>query len=315
MSWVLLAIAGYGINAVVSLLDRFMVTAKKVPNPFMYAFYVCILSAGSILAFAADPLFELVGIPNLFPSWEGIGAPDFGTIALSLVVGATVFLGLYMMYESLRRKHASDVVPVITSVAAVTALATELSVGRVLADSMLIGVVLIVLGTLLISHFRFDRITRAFAVGSGIAFGLQTVLLSYLFERDFDGGFLWSRLSLALVALVAYGFVILPYRKVTKKPRIATRKEHARGIAWVIANKVLAGFGAILIFRAIEQGSPSVVQALSGFQFLALLVLGFAFGNKTPAEYGEEYTRDEIAQKVVAVLLITAGMAFLFIPL
>jgi uncharacterized membrane protein len=122
-------------------------------------------------------------------------------------------------------------------------------------------------------------------------------------------------LSLALVALVAYGFVILPYRKVTKKPRIATRKEHARGIAWVIANKVLAGFGAILIFRAIEQGSPSVVQALSGFQFLALLVLGFAFGNKTPAEYGEEYTRDEIAQKVVAVLLITAGMAFLFIPL
>lgn len=313
MSWILYAVIGYSINAVVSLMDRFLVAAKKVPNPFTYAMYVCLLSAGSLIAFALDPLAEKVGVPNLFPSWTDISWPSAEVIIISLIVGGTMFLALYLLYESLRRKYASDVIPVVTAVAAVTTLTTELSVGRSLSSTMLIGVVLIVLGTLLISHFRFDRVTRMYAVASGITFGFNTAAIAILLQNDFNNGFIWSRFGLVAVAVVAYVCVVIPFHRAIKKPR-PTAKAHAKGIVWVLVNKLLAGLAAIFIFRAIEQGSEAVVQSLSGFQFLVILLLGLLFGNKTPDEYGENYKPSEIPQKAISILFIVAGMVFLFLP-
>jgi uncharacterized membrane protein len=313
MSWIIFAVTGYAINAVVSLMDRFLVAAKKVPNPFMYAFYVCILSAGSLLAFLFDPIATFFGFPHIFPAWSGVSAPGFETIVISILSGLTMFLSLYLLYESLRRKYASDVIPVVTATAVVTTLVAELSVGRSLSSSMLVGVILIVLGTLLISHFRFDRVSRMFAVAAGITFGLQTISMGILLDADFDNGFIWSRVALVAVAILAYLFVILPFRKAARKPKVSA-SAHAKGVAWVVANKILAGFAAILIFRAIEGGSEAVVQALSGTQFLVILGIGLLIGNKTPEEYGESYSASEIPQKAISILFIIAGMVFIFLP-
>ena len=45
MTWLLLATAGQFLNAIVAILDKYIVTDEKVlPRPFVYAFYSCLIT-------------------------------------------------------------------------------------------------------------------------------------------------------------------------------------------------------------------------------------------------------------------------------
>jgi drug/metabolite transporter (DMT)-like permease len=314
MLWIAYAVAAQFINAIVSLVDKFLVTSRTVANPFVYALYVCGLSAFSIIAFALGHV-SLFGLESIFPHLGGVDwTPSFELIATSLASGITLFLALYFLFDVLRSNDASDVMPVVGALAAVTTLALETSMGTRFSSYALFGVGLIVIGTLLVSRFRFKPRARMISVLAGVTFGFHAVTLSALFDGgvSFDSAFLWSRVAIAAVALAAYLGVMLPYHKAsgTKKP---SKKQHAKGFAWVIANKALAGVAGILLLRAIQEGSVTIVQALGGLQYVFLFALGVAFGSRTPDSYGENDTRDALLHKGVATIFIALGFAFLFL--
>ena len=52
MSWILLATLGQFLNAVVAILDKYIVSDEKaLPRPFVYAFYSCLITGGWVLIY------------------------------------------------------------------------------------------------------------------------------------------------------------------------------------------------------------------------------------------------------------------------
>ncbi|MEL6805078.1 MAG: hypothetical protein AAFO91_15005, partial [Bacteroidota bacterium] len=52
MTWILLAAAAQLLNAVVAVIDKYLVTDEKaLPKPFVYAFYSCIVTGGWVLVY------------------------------------------------------------------------------------------------------------------------------------------------------------------------------------------------------------------------------------------------------------------------
>lgn len=310
MLWILYATAAQALSATVSIMDRFMVRTGKVANPFLYALYVSILSAFAITAFA---LGDIPGLRGIFPSVTGVDwTPSLSLLSVTVAAGFTFFIGIYFVYDALRTMRASDVMPVVGAVSAVTALGLEAMMGVRFGPFVLAGVALIVVGTLLISRMNFTTRLRYRIFAAGILFGFHAITLTMLFDvANFDTGFFWSRATLVILAASAYFFIYVPYHRVSKIERPKARA-HAKGFAWVLGNKSLSGVSSILILRALETGSATVVQALGGLQFVFLLIFGITLGSRYQLA-GEQHSRHELHLKTIAILLVSIGFGCLFI--
>lgn len=310
-SWLILATVAQLIAAFVALVDKRIVSDDKVlPRAFGYAFVTCLMSGASILVYA------LSGVPTPFPgvhfpSIANITAPTLTIVAFSFLAAYTFFGALVSMFSALRESDASDVVPVIGSV---TALATFL-LGYLFLDTHLTrnffaGIALLVVGTVLVSHFRFTWKTAALSVHAGIFFALHYVTFKGLLAiTTFDNAFFWSR-----IGFVFYALSLLLIPEYLEKIRVQGKRAGKRVGVLVIGNKVLAGISSILVLKATELGNPAVIQALGGLQFVFILVLGLLFGRSTPIAYGENshHLRD-VLHKAVFVSMIALGFFMLFV--
>lgn len=295
--------------AIVALFDKFIITAKKVEKPFVFAFYVSALTIFSLLYYVLDFLpFRIDGFD--FPSIANIGRPDAAMIAMSLVAGITFFQALVSLYSAFREADASDVVPVVGSISAIaTFLLSYLILGHVLSTSFLAGFVLLVAGTFLISRFRLKKDVVLMCTHAGVMFAFNATMMKSMFlVSSFDHAFFWSRMGTIAVVLT---LLLIPryFKKITAN----TKKSGAEGGIWVISKTAIAGLSAILTLKAIEYGSVALVQALGGLQFVFLAVISFTLGNLTPRELGENNSFKDIVQKAFAILLILFGFFYLFV--
>lgn len=308
--WILLAIAAQFLNAIVSLVDKYIVTHRQIlPQPFVYAFYICILSGGAIIlyAFSAIPI-PLDGVS--FPSLRNVRFPTLEVVGLSMLAAYTFFYALVSMFKALQQADASDAVPVVGAITAIGSYGLGyLFLGTTLSPNFLLGVVLLAVGTALVSHFRFSWVGALSSVYAGIFFALHYVVIKGLFNAtSFDDGFFWSRVgfmlfALSLLLIPRYGNKILAQTKATGK----------RAGTLVLVNKVIAGLASVLILKATELGDVSVVQALGGLQYLLIFAFGVILGPHTPVEYGENVRSPKVLlHKALFVAIITLGFFALF---
>ena len=309
--WILVAVIAQLVQAVVAILDKYIVTGKKaVIKPFVYAFYSCLVSGGWIIIY----LFGL--IPNSFfgfsiPSFSNVESPTLFIGALSLIAAYSFFVALVSLFKALRYADASDVVPVVGAVSAiVTLILSALLLDARLSPNFLIGVLLLASGTALVSRFHFNWKTAVTSIHAGIFFAVHFVALKGVFnETTFDNGFFWSRLALVFVAL---SMLLVP--RYCLKIFSQTKQSGTRGGALVLGNKLAAGVASIMILKATELGSVAVVQALGGLQFVFILLIGILLGKKTPKECGENYSCNaDIYRKTLFVAIITLGFFVLFV--
>ena len=153
--WLWLVVIGQFLLATVALVDKYIVTSKTVVlRPFTYTFWISLLSSGSVIIY----FFSWVPIPIEgleIPSFANIQAPSLMVFALAVTAGYAFFTALLSMFTALKTSDASDVVPVVGAVNAVsTFILGYYFLGNTLSDNFLIGFVLLVAGTLVTSHFR-----------------------------------------------------------------------------------------------------------------------------------------------------------------
>ncbi len=308
--WILLAIAAQFLNAVVSLVDKYIVSSKHVlPQPFVYAFYTCVLSGGAIAVYAlgAIPL-PFPGIS--FPSVRNIHVPTLEIIALAMLAAYTFFYALVSMFKALQQADASDAVPVIGAITAIGSYGLAyLFLGAKLSPNFLLGVTVLAIGTALVSHFRFSWAGALSSVYAGIFFALYYVVIKGLFNlTSFDNGFFWSRMAVMLCAL---SFLLVP--RYATKIFAHTKTTGKRASGFILVNKVIAGCASILILKATQLGDVSVVQALGGLQYIFILVFGIFLGHRTPVAYGENNRSPKVLlHKALFVAIITLGFFILF---
>lgn len=309
--WILLVVIAQFLNAIVAIVDKFILTSKKVSQPIVYAFYVSILSAISLVVFILGFLpFDLGQIK--FPNIYNISWPSLEIVIYSLISGFAFTGSLFFIYHAFKKADASDVVPVVGAVIAIfTFLLSFLTLGETLNENFLWGFILLVLGTALISRFRFDLKTFYYSLSAGFLFSVYYVCNKLLFEiYQFDQAFFWTRIAMIFVALT-----ILFWPNM-KKEIFSNTKDSAKkgGLILVLINNFIGGIAGLALLKAIEFGSVTIVQALGGLQFVFLLIISILIGKATPIDFGENYESNWVAfQKALAILIIVIGFGILFV--
>ncbi|MEZ4200786.1 MAG: EamA family transporter [Candidatus Paceibacterota bacterium] len=308
MTWILLASVAQFFNAIVAIIDKYLVTDEKaIPCPFVYAFYSCLVTGGWVVVY----------IVSLIPGLEEIGVLHFSNIetptiqvGMSFLAAYTFFMALVSLYDGLKHADASDVMPVIGAVSAISTFGMSyLFLGTRLSPNFIWGILLLAVGTFLVSQVRFSQSVVLHTVHSGLFFALHYIAMKGLFqETSFDDGFFWSRVCFVLFAL---SLLLVPayYEKI----KTQTKATSAKTGFLVLHNKILAGVAAFMLLKATDWGDVAVVQALDGLKFVFILFMSIAFGRFIPASAGEnDNDWKTIFRKFLYVAVICIGFVILF---
>lgn len=310
MSWILLAAGAQFLNAIVAIVDKYLVTDEKaLPRPFVYAFYTCLVTGAWLLIYAIGlvPGLASLGVPQL----SNVKIPTIEVVGMSFLAAYTLFMALVSLYDALKHADASDVMPVIGAVSAMASFGMSfLFLGTVVPPNFVWGIVLLAVGTLLVSQVQFTRSIAVLTVHSGLFFALHFIAMKGLFqETSFDDGFFWSRVCFVLFAL---SLLLVPSycKKIFEQTKVTTKKTGAI----VMLNKILAGIAAFMLLKATDWGDVAVVQALDGLKFVFILVIGLVLGQFIPASAGENnYDTKTIFRKFLYVAVISVGFVMLFV--
>jgi drug/metabolite transporter (DMT)-like permease len=310
MNWIVLAVIAQFLNALVAVLDKQIVSDEKMlPKPFVYAFYTCLIAGIWIVVYLVSLLpisLEWLHVPT----FANVHSPTLEVVALAYLAAYTFFMALVSMFTALQKGNASDVVPVIGATSAIASFALGyFFLDGAMSENFALGIIILAIGTFLVSRFNFDVRTALLAIHAGVYFAFHYVVIKGLFlVTNFDDAFFWSRVAFMLFAI---SLLMIPsyYNKIKEQTQSTTKKAGA----YIFANKVLAGISTILILKATDWGDVAVVQALGGLQYVFILLLGlfFTFAPTKPIA-GEVYKKESILQKALFVTVIAVGFLVLF---
>ncbi len=309
MNWILLATVGQFMNAVVAVLDKYIVSDEKVmPRPFVYAFYSCLLTGFWAVIFFVGliPPFAALGVP----SFTNVEFPTIQVISMAFLSAYTFFMALVSMYDALRQSDASVVMPIVGTISALSAFGLSyLFLGANLTQGHIIGVIMISLGTLLVARTIPTWSVVLHVIHSGVFFALHYIVMKGLFmETSFDDGFFWSRVSFVLFAL---SLLMVPvyWDKIKEQTKTTTKKTGAL----VLVTKVLAGVAAFLLLKATDLGEVSVVQALDGIRFVFILLITAILAHWLPESATDRDLRPQVFfRRFLFIIIITSGFFMLF---
>jgi uncharacterized membrane protein len=290
---IIFVIFGQFLNASIVLIDKYIMTKTPVTNPGVYAFYVSIIS-GAVLFMLP---FGIVKMPNVY------------TLGMSAILGYTFVLSITLLFASLKKAHATDVVAWLTVVSTITVFVLSFFfLNEELPPRFLYSLPFLLLGMTLVGHFRFHAESFLLLLMAGFLFGLSAVLIKILFLNvSFVDGFFWSRLGNAIAGL---SLLLIP---AVRKNITSTSKQVSHSHSFLIfLNRVLGGVAFLSILYAINLGSVSVVNALGSLQFVFVFLLIFLMKNKMPIQFEHEFRPGHVLHKVLSVFFIAVGFIVLF---
>ena len=295
LTWIVLAALAQFITALIVLVDKYvLVSQAHLGKPVVYAFYVSALS----------------GVVVILVPFGVISIPSLTVLALSLLASFTFIASVLFLYTALRHGNASDAVPIVGAVSAVVTLYLAfLLLDQDLPPAFIPAFLLLVIGTVLISHIRLTWRSLRDVVLAGVFFGATAVILKLTFlETTFIEGFFWSRMTNVIGALSL--LATSPNRRAI----FHGYNSSSQKLKWlVVSNKALSGVAVFLTLAAISLGSVSVVQAMAGLQFVFLLGFGYLSAAWFPAIFKGEIHAHQFPHQVYGILCITAGLAALFL--
>ncbi len=309
MNWILLATLGQFLNAVVAVLDKYIVSDEKVlPRPFVYAFYSCLLTGFWAVIFFAGliPPLGALGVPSL----ANVQFPTIQVISMAFLTAYTFFMALVSMYDALKHSDAAVVMPVIGTISALATFGLSyVFLDAALTQGHIVGILMISFGTLLVAKTLPEWSVVLHVVHSGVFFALHYITMKGLFlETSFDDGFFWSRISFVLFAL---SLLMVPvyWDKIKEQTKTTTKKT---GFL-VLLTKILAGVAAFLLLKATDLGEVSVVQALDGVRFVFILIITTVFAHWLPTSATDKDLRPHVFfRRFVMIVIITSGFFMLF---
>ena len=289
MLWVYLALLAYLINAVVFVVDKYLL-AGQIPKYHAYAFGVAILSLGAVF---------------LIPF--GVYWPDFNNFLLMVLSGATFFAGLLFLYKAIKD---SGVSVAATQVGTMGAIFTYIFSVIILKDTLspinLLAFLFLVLGIFLLG--KTEKHIFISSILAGVLFGIYYVLLKLSFNvGGFVNGLFWTR-----VGFVGSALFSLAFQHVRREVGLTYRSSSGRSKLVFVLNKLLAAAGFIVLYFAINVGNVSLVNGLLGIQFLLTFILALFLSGKIPA-IREKTDRSTLAHKLSGISAVLIGFLILFI--
>ena len=195
-------------------------------------------------------------------------------------------------------------------------LLSRIFLGEIITDRQLWAIFLLAFGSILISSEYTHKKQGwhgaiVWGLVAAVLFAVSHVASKYLYnELGFFGGFVWGRGFIGV-----FGALLLCVPKFWKEifTRINTTKvKHSlTSLTFVITDKTLGVISLILVQYAIFLGSVTVVNALAGVQYAFLLVLVGIMSKFFPRRFREEYSKAEVVQEIISVIIIAFGLVLL----
>ncbi|MFH1030208.1 MAG: EamA family transporter, partial [bacterium] len=293
MSWILLSISSYLLNAVASIVDKILVS-KKIPHPLAYTFYVGLLS-----------VFVLIFAPF------GLKFPPANILIAALASGAIFLASLNFLFKSLVDGEPSRVftgfgalTPFFTLILSAIILDQRLTLKELSIFALLTASGLLILESKKKEFFYKQEFRKVFI--AAFLFALSLVLAKFVYiNHSFLSGFIWTRLGSFFAAL--FLLVFPENRKRIFKASKNTRTKHK---FILVANKVLAGISFILLNYAISnsKGNICIISAMKGIEYGFIFILAIILSYKFPRYLKEHLNRKTAIKKIVAILLIGIGL-------
>ena len=301
MTWLFVAILAYFVLAIAALIDKYLISGP-IPNPQVYAFYVGIL-----------------GIVTLFLAPFGfLKIPSTSILFIALSAGAFNMLALWMYFRGLRRLDASRIIPAIGGFLPIFTLGLTFAFSKgkaALSSFAILAFLLLVSGSVVISLKKGKKVSMSclpIASLSAFLFGLYFALSKFVYlSQPFISGFIWTRIGAFLVAFFLF-FSKEVRQEVFEKRRVFQKKT----LAILAADQTIGGGGFLLQNWAVALAPLSYVafvNALQGFQYIFLLIFALIVSIKFPKVLREEVSKSALLQKVIAILLISAGLVILYL--
>jgi uncharacterized membrane protein len=298
MSWLFYSLIAYLLNSVSILVDKVLLR-KDVPEPAAFTFFVSFLSGAAIVLLPFVPLLT---------------APDLMIIAIG--AGLAFTAALYAFYAALQRGEASRVAPLVGGLSPLFVLwLAEPILGEYLPGDRLVAFLLIVAGSWFAMREKHEsavpRPSRAALLGilSAFLFALSHVLSKFVYVNyDFWGGLAWRSLGTILGALLLF---VIPQLG----PAVRSLSTHARDRAGALffVGQAAGAVSFILLNYAFTLGSIALVNALAGTQYLFLFGFILLAAIRSPHLLDEHLSRPVLLHKMAGILLISAGLALLFV--
>jgi uncharacterized membrane protein len=304
MTWLFIALLGYFALALAFILDKFILT-DSVDSPSIYTFYSTIIMFGALVLWPFG-VELLVGMDWV---WAVVSGVAFG-------------LALYTFYLAVETGEASHIAPFQGAFVTIGSYVLgALFLQETLTLLQLWGIGLLVVASLLLSFEKSARhsgfhIGFFWAMLAGLLFAVSHASAKYLYDiYPFLTGFMWTRATTGLVGL---GLLLSPTVLAsfkTKKKNTQQQQTIARRFALpiIFGNKVLAIVAVVAIQYAAAIGSVTLVQALSGVQFVLMFFLIMLCTKLAPALFKEEFTRREIIIQSIALCIVALGSALFVI--
>jgi len=298
MLWLLISIIGYFFNAASTLVDKFLLK-KLIPRPAVYAFYVSLLS-----------LFVFIFAPFNFQF------PGFFTLLVVIAAGIAFTYALLFFYSALQKGEASRIDPFVGGLSPVFVFVLAwLVLNEVLSFIQILAFILIIAGGLILSvkikgagkSLTFELVLMS--LGAAFLFALSHVLTKYVYvHHNFISGLVWRG-----IGSFAGGLTLLAVPVWRREIIVSFKSPQIKTGALFIAGQLAAALSFVLINYAFYLGSVALVNALTGLQYVFLFFMILPFTKKHPELFEEIVTPQIIRQKILSLLLISAGIFLLFL--
>lgn len=308
MTWLFITFFAYFFAGSATILDKFLLSSKKVSHPAIYTFYVGLFSC-----------FAFLFIPF------GFHVLEKKEILIAVLGGIIYNYGLFALFSAIEKDEASRVMPVVGAVIpVVTYFLSIFLLEENLNVHQFFGVVLLILGGLIISldfhkknrkdkkrkHPFFE--TFLSSILAGFLLALSYTLFKKLYNQDsFLNVFIWTRGGAMLGALSL--FLFSPWRKVIlkslKRFKKTKKQDYHHGILFALA-KSTAGLSSFLLNLAFSLGSVTVVNALIALQYSYIFILEIFLAAQWPKVFKVKRDSASLIQKSIAIVIISLGLFF-----
>lgn len=292
---ILLIIFQYLVQAVVDLMDKFLITARKI-EPISYTFYTVVMGALIIVLWPWN--FSPLPVKYIF---------------LDLFSGVFFALAMYVFFKALAQGEVSRVVPFVFGLVPVFDILIALATGRnILTINEAAAIFLLIPGALLVSHRTGDLWLRHAGLKTLSAFLFSSYYALWQYGAQMGpvlNNLIWNRLGAALVLIL-----LLVFSGFRKKVFATERIKNRAGTSLLFLFKQILG-GANFIFLSFLYllGKISVINSMQGFRYVFLLFLSWSLSHRRGQLIKEQTGWHIMTQKSFGVALIFLGTIFLFI--
>lgn len=304
-NWFLLALAAPFLWSLVTIIDKFLVSKYTKETDF---------SAGSLVLFSS-----FVGLVVCI--LISFTTPEIFLVSLSnkllLLLGGALGVAWVIFYlHSLEIEEVSNVSLWMLLIPIFGYILGHIFLGEVLTHKQLLGSFIVLIGAGILSvDFSKEKISFKAKViflmlCSCFMYALTGIIFKFVtIENNFWVSIFWEHVGLFLSGLILF-FFIPKYRR----DFINMIKDGGRKIFFFnFFGDIMTILGNLVTYSAILLAPVTLVYLVSTFQPIITLMMTFVLTIFLPKVLSENFSKKVIFPKIIAVIIMIAGSAILFI--